>query len=229
MTAYILTFTLYFIIIIAIVYVSYRMTDNMSDYVLGGRRLNGLVAAFGVGASDMGSWLLMALPGAIFLYGLNQIWLPIGLSIGAFINWQYVSERLRIYTELAGDALTIPAYFAHRFHDRSDIMRSLTAIITARRAMIHTLRRGSQAVRRSDLPSARPSVMRAAAKRGLTTNTPSAGRCSRRAARRRCSSARPARRWAPSSGGRGGRAGQCSGAKTRGVVRVVVDDDAILP
>ncbi|ALA24402.1 proline:sodium symporter PutP [Piscirickettsia salmonis] len=123
------TFTLYILVIFAIGLYSYFSTRNLTDYMLGGRTLSGAIAALGAGASDMSSWLLLALPGAVMLHGLNQIWLPIGLSLGAYLNWQFIAKRLRIYTEIAKDAITIPAYLEHRFHDTTKILRSATAIV----------------------------------------------------------------------------------------------------
>ena len=91
----------------------------MSDYVLGGRRLGSITSALSAGASGMSGWLLLALPGAFYAFGLNQIWMVLGLIIGAYVNWTVVAGRLRRYTEAAGNALTIPDYLENRFHDRS--------------------------------------------------------------------------------------------------------------
>lgn len=77
----------------------------------------------------MSGWLLLALPGAVFAYGLNQIWMPVGLFVGAWLNWRFVSCRLRHYTEIADNALTIPAYFENRFRDHSALLRALTAVV----------------------------------------------------------------------------------------------------
>ncbi len=125
-----LTFIVYIAIIFAIGFYSYFQTKKVSDYMLGGRSLSAPIAALGAGASDMGSWLLLALPGAFMASGLNQVWLPLGLTIGAFINWGMVAKRLRIYTEIAKDSITIPAYFENRFHDKTGILRLLTALVT---------------------------------------------------------------------------------------------------
>lgn len=125
----IITFILYLLIIFSICYFALRRNNTLSDYVLGGRSLSGAIAALGAGASDMSSWLLMALPGTVFLHGLNQIWLPIGLTIGAYCNWQFIAKRLRVYTEVAHDSLTVPSYFHHRFHDHSNVLKTLTAIV----------------------------------------------------------------------------------------------------
>jgi sodium/proline symporter len=123
------TFILYILVIFSIGYFAIHRNKTLSDYVLGGRSLSGPIAALGAGASDMSSWLLLALPGAFLAHGINQIWLPIGLAIGAYLNWQFVAQRLRIYTEIAGDALTVPSYFHHRFQDKSQILKTLTALV----------------------------------------------------------------------------------------------------
>ncbi len=123
-----ITFIVYFAIILTIGFVASRRTKNLSDYMLAGRGLSGPVAALGAGASDMSGWLLLGLPGAVYLLGISQIWMPIGLSIGAYLNWQFVAKRLRVYTEVVDDALTIPTYFDNRFQDGSGILRCVTAL-----------------------------------------------------------------------------------------------------
>ena len=123
------TFVIYLGILFSIGIYSYFQTKELSDYMLGGRSLSAPIAALGVGASDMGSWLLLALPGAFMANGFNQIWLPLGLTMGAFVNWGVVAKRLRVYTEVAKDSITIPAYFENRFHDNSGVLRSITAIV----------------------------------------------------------------------------------------------------
>lgn len=122
-------FVIYLLVIFAIGGVAYFRTRDHSDYILGGRNLSGAIAALGAGASDMSGWLMMGLPGAVYLMGVNQIWMPIGLTIGAYVNWSLVAKRLRIYTEVAKDSLTIPAFFSNRFHDHDNILRMVTAIV----------------------------------------------------------------------------------------------------
>lgn len=106
-----------------------RMTSNLTDYVLGGRRLGAGVAALSAGSSDMSGWLLLGLPGAMYVGGMSEIWLPIGLAIGAYLNWQFVAKPLRVYTEVANDSVTIPDYFENRFRDNSKILRVISAIV----------------------------------------------------------------------------------------------------
>ena len=122
-------FVIYLVGMLAIGFVCWRMTSNLSDYILGGRGLGPGVAALSAGASDMSGWLLLGLPGAMYASGMNQIWIAVGLVIGAYLNWQFVARRLRVYTEIAEDSLTIPDYLENRFHDRSHLLRILSAVV----------------------------------------------------------------------------------------------------
>ncbi|NQY41736.1 MAG: sodium/proline symporter [Legionellales bacterium] len=107
---------------------SFRVT-KISDFVLADRKLSGLITAFGAGASDMSGWLLMALPGYIFTFGANRIWMPLSLITGAYINWQFVAKRLRVYTEVAGNALTVPSYLSNRFFENAVQVRLVTSLV----------------------------------------------------------------------------------------------------
>lgn len=124
-----ITFIVYIVLMVVIGLVAYRATHNFSDYILGGRRLGSFVTALSAGASDMSGWLLMGLPGAIFVAGLSESWIAIGLIIGAYLNWLWVAGRLRVHTELNHNALTLPDYFTHRFEDKSRILRILSAVV----------------------------------------------------------------------------------------------------
>ena len=97
---------LYFALMLAIGYYAYRnSTSSSEEYILGGRKLPPAVAALSAGASDMSGWLLMGLPGAIFVAGISESWIAIGLVIGAYLNWLFVAGRLRVQTEHTGTAL----------------------------------------------------------------------------------------------------------------------------
>lgn len=123
------TFVIYLVGMMLIGWLGYRATRNLSDYILGGRSLGSVVTALSAGASDMSGWLLMGLPGAVYLGGLSESWIAIGLCIGAWLNWYLVAGRLRVYTEKVGNALTMPDYFTNRFEDRSNLLRIFTAIV----------------------------------------------------------------------------------------------------
>lgn len=123
------TFVGYCLILMVVAYLSTKLTYNLSDYVLAGRRLSGPIVALGAGASDMSSWLLMALPGAVYQFGLSMIWLPVALLVGAYCNWRFIAKRLRVYTEVAGDALTIPEFLTNRFKANNSVMRIVTSLV----------------------------------------------------------------------------------------------------
>lgn len=125
----IVTFSLYILGMIGIGFVAYRSTNNLEDYILGGRRLGSVVTALSAGASDMSGWLLMGLPGAIFLSGISESWIAIGLALGAWLNWKIVAGRLRVQTEYHGNALTLPDFFAYRFDDKTKILRIISALV----------------------------------------------------------------------------------------------------
>ena len=81
------------------------------------------------GASDMSGWLLMGLPGAVYVSGLVEGWIAIGLILGAYFNWLLVAGRLRIYTEFNNNALTLPEYFHHRFGTSHNLLKIVSATI----------------------------------------------------------------------------------------------------
>tara|TARA_R110000782_G_scaffold224638_1_gene311651 strand:+ start:683 stop:2227 length:1545 start_codon:yes stop_codon:yes gene_type:complete len=120
----------YFVLMMLIGLYAYRKsTSDVSEYMLGGRQLHPAVGALSAGASDMSGWMLMGLPGAIFVSGYSAAWIAVGLVIGAYLNYRLVAPRLRVYTELAEDAITIPDFFEKRFKDRSHMLRVLSSIV----------------------------------------------------------------------------------------------------
>ena len=125
----IVTFVLYIVGMLGIGIAAYYYTQNFSDYILGGRRLGSFVTAMSAGASDMSGWLLMGLPGAVYLSGLVEGWIAIGLTLGAYLNWLFVAGRLRVYTEFNNNALTLPEYFHHRFGTRHNALKIVSASI----------------------------------------------------------------------------------------------------
>ena len=123
------TFVAYLILILFLGIKAYRRTHSLDDYILGGRKLGAVVTALSVGASDMSGWLLLGLPGAIYLSGLSEVWIGIGLVLGAYCNWLFVSKRLRIYSHYANNSLTLPDYFENRFNDTTRVLRLVSAFV----------------------------------------------------------------------------------------------------
>ncbi len=123
-----ITFIFYLILMLGIGIVAYRRTQDLSDYVLGGRNLGPIPSALSAGASDMSGWLLMGLPGYALAAGYGSIWLAGGLLIGTWLNWLLVAQRLRVYSHHASDSLTLPAFFEKRFEDNSHSLRIISAL-----------------------------------------------------------------------------------------------------
>ncbi len=124
-------FAVYLVIMILIGVVYSRRTKNNEDYFLGGRNLGGWTAAMSAQASDMSGWLLMGLPGSVYLAGTGKVWIAVGLLIGTVLNWFLVSSRLRKYTIVAGNSLTIPSFFQNRYRDKLGVIKIVSAVIIA--------------------------------------------------------------------------------------------------
>ncbi|MFD1067405.1 sodium/proline symporter PutP [Oceanobacillus locisalsi] len=128
-TYQIIAIILYFLAMIIIGLYSYRKTSNLDDYMLGGRSLGPVTSALSAGASDMSQWLLMGLPGAIYVSGLAEGWMAIGLATGAWLNWLIVAPRLRTYTEVSNNSITIPSYLDNRFKNNTKVLRIVSGIV----------------------------------------------------------------------------------------------------
>ena len=120
---------LYMLLMLAIGVYSYRKsTSNSEEFLIGGRRLGAAVTALSAGAADMSGWLLMGLPGAMYFFGVSSAWIAIGLTIGAYLNYVVVAPRLRVYTEVAQNSITLPVFFENRFKDKSHLLKISSSI-----------------------------------------------------------------------------------------------------
>jgi SSS family solute:Na+ symporter len=121
---------IYFLIMLGIGLYSFKQSSSdVEGYMLGGRNLSPQVTALSAGASDMSGWMLMGLPGAMYISGLSSIWIAVGLVVGAYLNYIWVAPRLRVYTEKANNAITIPDYFENRFNDSSHSLRLISSVV----------------------------------------------------------------------------------------------------
>ncbi|PKG25321.1 sodium/proline symporter PutP [Niallia nealsonii] len=128
-TQILISISIYMVGMLVIGFFAYKRTSNLSDYMLGGRSIGPAVTALSAGAADMSGWLLMGLPGAMYIQGLSASWIAIGLTIGAYLNWLYVAPRLRTFTEHANNSMTIPAYLENRFGDKSNMLRLTSGLV----------------------------------------------------------------------------------------------------
>ena len=114
-----IAFAIYLVIVLAIGIIFFlkgrKEKGGDKSYFLGNRNMNGLVAALSAGASDMSAWVLMGLPGSIYLWGMGQVWIAIGLLIGTILAWILVAPGLRRFSIIADDSITIPQFLSNRF------------------------------------------------------------------------------------------------------------------
>lgn len=123
------SFVGYLSLMLAIGFIFSKRQESLGDYYLGGRKMNKWVVALSAQASDMSGWLLMGLPGAIYVGGFSEAWIGIGLMIGTYLNWKIVAGRLRRYSQACGDSITIPDFICNRFRDGTGVSRIVAAII----------------------------------------------------------------------------------------------------
>ncbi|MCH5267356.1 MAG: sodium/proline symporter PutP [Lachnospiraceae bacterium] len=138
MVAILIAFAAYLCFMIAVGAWCMRRTKSTEDYFLGGRGLNSWVAALSAQASDMSGWLLMGLPGSIYALGTGQSWIAIGLFLGTVCNWLLISKRLRRYTIVANNSMTLPEFFENRFHDTKKILLTISSIVIVIFFLVYT-------------------------------------------------------------------------------------------
>ena len=106
-----------------------KKSNTTHDFYLGGRKLGPFVTAMSAEASDMSSYLLMGLPGLAYLTGVcDTFWTIVGLALGTYVNWLIVAKRLRKYTVICNNSITIPDFFANRYRDKK-VLKCISAMI----------------------------------------------------------------------------------------------------
>lgn len=124
------TIILYLVIVVAVGFKFSGENKDTGDFYLGGRKLGPFVTAMSAEASDMSSWLLMGLPGVAYVSGCaDAAWTAIGLAVGTYVNWLIVAKRIRLYSQKAGNAITIPDFFSNRYRDKSNVLMSIAALV----------------------------------------------------------------------------------------------------
>ncbi|MCR5582864.1 MAG: sodium/proline symporter [Eggerthellaceae bacterium] len=122
---------IYFIAVLTIGFIyAKRSNSSASEYFLGGRKVGPWFTALSAEASDMSGYLLMGLPGLAFFTGAGEAgWTAVGLAIGTYLNWRFVAKRLRRYSVVANDSITLPGFYSNRFHDSKNIVGTIAAVI----------------------------------------------------------------------------------------------------
>ena len=150
-----IAFVCYLAMMIGIGVFNMKKTKSTEDYFLGGRGLSSWVAALSAQASDMSGWLLMGLPGSIYIGGTGRVWIAIGLFIGTVLNWVFIAKPLRRYTIVANNSMTLPEFFSNRFHDKKKILMTLSSVVITVFFLVYTasaLASGGKLLRKRILP-----------------------------------------------------------------------------
>lgn len=126
-----LAMLVYFVVVVFVGFIyAKRSNANSEEYFIGGRGLGPWLSALSAGASDMSGWLLMGLPGVAYFTGASDaMWTAIGLALGTYLNWRIVAKRLRKYSEVANNSITLPDFFSNRFHDKKHILMTVSAVL----------------------------------------------------------------------------------------------------
>lgn len=132
-----IAFCCYMVMMLFIGIFQMKKTNTTQDYFLGGRGLSGWVAALSAQASDMSGWLLMGLPGSIYIGGTGRVWIAIGLFIGTVLNWIFIAKPLRRYT-IVNDSMTLPEFFSNRFHDKKKVLLTISSIVITIFFLVYT-------------------------------------------------------------------------------------------
>lgn len=129
--AEVVVFAIYllFMLSIGVFFFFKNKNDGEKGYFLGGRQMGAWVTALSAGASDMSAWVLMGLPAGIYALGIGQVWIPVGLAIGYTISWLVEAPRLRRFSIVAGDSITIPQYLTNRFLSKSKALQIICAVV----------------------------------------------------------------------------------------------------
>ena len=127
----VLAILIYFVVVLTIGFVyAKRSNSSASEYFLGGRKVGPWFTALSAEASDMSGYLLMGMPGLAYFCGASDVgWTAIGLAIGTYLNWLLVAKRLRKYSVVANDSITLPGFYSNRFHDNKNIIATVAAVI----------------------------------------------------------------------------------------------------
>ena len=125
-----ITIISYLMLVLGIGIYCSKKNNSVDDFYLGGRKLGPLVTAMSAEASDMSSWLLMGLPGVAYLSGIaDASWTAIGLAVGTYLNWLIVAKRIRCYSDVAGNSITLPDFFSRRYNDNKNVLLCISAVI----------------------------------------------------------------------------------------------------
>ncbi|MYC30278.1 MAG: sodium/proline symporter [Chloroflexi bacterium] len=122
-------FIAYFVVLIGIAIVRSRHMDDMSDYVLGGRKMGLITSGLSAASSAASGWTMLVLPALAFAAGMMHLWTVASIILGHWFAWTIMARRIRRYSIAADNSLTLPEFLEKRFGDTSGALRTLSGLI----------------------------------------------------------------------------------------------------
>lgn len=123
-------FLLYLALIVLIGLAAMRFSSaGVSEFFVGGRRMNRFVVALSAVVSGRSAWLLLGVTGLAYATGASAIWAVTGYTVAELLLFLFFAPRLRRFSEAYG-CVTLPDVFAARFEDGDGRLRlAVVAVI----------------------------------------------------------------------------------------------------
>ncbi|MFN1835619.1 sodium/proline symporter [Balneola sp. MJW-20] len=119
----------YLVLLIGIgIYASRFSSAGISEFFIGGRKMNRLVVALSAVVSGRSAWLLLGVTGMAYTQGASALWAAFGYIVVEWFLFMYYARRLRLFSEKY-DCITVPDFFAERFDDKNGLLRLILVFI----------------------------------------------------------------------------------------------------
>jgi sodium/proline symporter len=119
----------YLVVVVAIGLYARRFSSaGVSEFFVGGRKMNRLVVALSAVVSGRSAWLLLGVTGMAYSMGATAVWAVAGVALAEAIQFIFYAQRLRRFSE-SYDCITLPDFFAARFDDRSGVLRTVLIFV----------------------------------------------------------------------------------------------------
>lgn len=113
----------YLLLLVGIgIYSSRFSSKGISEFFIGGRKINRFVIALSAVVSGRSAWLLLGVTGMAYMQGASAIWTVVGYIVVELFLFLYYARRLRNFTEKY-NCITLPDFFAERFNDKNGSLR----------------------------------------------------------------------------------------------------------
>ncbi len=117
---------LYFLILLGIGFFASKRVSNITDYYVGGKKLNYWIAALSARSTGESGWLLIGVTGMGALIGVSAFWIVVGEVLGVWLSWQFMAKKFKRMTD-EYDSITIPDFLVSHFKSTTHTIRIIAA------------------------------------------------------------------------------------------------------